>query len=114
MATLQKDAAIEGWIRPGELPGEPVRDLLAPPVVGNTSPLDPDVTRIPGCKVAVYVFDLSEEKELQDYRDVLNAAGQDPFTRIHYVERHWMEAKSNWKVLIEVMHAVRVGVQTKG
>lgn len=113
MAQLDKDHTIEGWqrITPGSdlpLPREP-----QPPVIDGSSPLDPDIHRMLGWTADVKIFDLSDEESLIKYRDLLNTVGCSPFSRVSHIERRWVDASQNWKVLVEVENQVRVGVPIK-
>lgn len=111
MAQLDKSARLDPWLGRG-LGGDtnlPTRELQ-PPLIGSAGPLNQDVTKMPGWKAQVNVFDLGDKEGMEAYRDLLNTVGSSPFSRISYVERHWVEATGNWKVLVEVEHKIRVEI----
>lgn len=110
MAQLDKDANIAGWIR-GDTPADDIpRKELQPPIIGSAGPLNQEVHRIPGWTAEVHILDLSDKEALAKYTELLNKVGGSPFSRVRYVERHWVESVQNWKVLVEVEHCVRVEI----
>lgn len=109
MAELSKDAKLPGWIRGEDPSGTPQREIQ-PPILGSAAPLDQEVQRIPGKVAEVHILDLSDKESFARYNELLNKVGSSPFSRVSYVERHWIESVHNWKVLIEIEHQVRVEI----
>ena len=66
-----------------------------------------------GYTVEVYVLDLSKKEELDKYTTLLNKAGTSLFTKIRYIERHWIESTQNWKIFIELTKKVLVDPDTR-
>lgn len=85
------------------------RRELTPAFVGDKDTLDPSHRTFSGYTSNVYIFDLSKEKDLKEYSEVLNNIGLSPFTTIHHISRQWVDATSNWKILLETVERVEVG-----
>ena len=66
-----------------------------------------------GFTCEVHIFDLSKEDELIKYQEILDKAGTSRYSRIRYIERHWVESTSSWKVLIELQTMVLVDPDLK-
>lgn len=62
----------------------------------------------PGYTSDVFVLNLSNPKDLEKYKEVLDLAGTSLFTKIRYIERHWDESSHNWIILVELTTNVLV------
>ena len=67
----------------------------------------------PGFTSEVYVFDLSKEEQLTEYKNVLDKAGTSRYSKLGYIERHWVESTQSWKVLVELRNNVLVDPDIK-
>ena len=75
-------------------------------LIRNEDPDNEQPTR--GYISRVYIFDLDKPDDVTKYAECLNQAGTGTFYGIHFIERHWVDKTSNWKVLLEICEEVRV------
>lgn len=66
-----------------------------------------------GFTCEVFIFDLSKEDDVKRYQEILDKAGTSRYSKIRYIERHWVESLCSWKVLIELQTMVLVDPDLK-